>query len=217
MYSNIEEAWKSSNDLDKYKSGVKPVSRVKDATNEINNNSSLSDNFVLSDVLTQVSEVSDIENVRRKINRTPNKMDKISKMNKNKMTKIDNKSKKPIIVMNNKKHLDRTKSLSVSSQSHFDFDTDLRDLQGSLKKDDGTQCNRLFKHFQACKKCRNIMVEKFSNETKNDNSTFKFNLTDSFIDISKYTNVLKDKNNKNILSIILFGLLVIIILSMICK
>jgi hypothetical protein len=50
---------------------------------------------------------------------------------------------------------------------------------------------------------------------QNSLDSIKYNLTESFVHISKYTDILKDKNNKNILSIILFGLLVIIILSMI--
>ena len=40
-------------------------------------------------------------------------------------------------------------------------------------------------------------------------------MTENFIDLSKYTSILKNKNSNNIISIILFGLLVIIILSMI--
>ena len=35
MYSNIDEAWKVSNDLDKYRKNA-PVTNVKDATNTIN-------------------------------------------------------------------------------------------------------------------------------------------------------------------------------------
>ena len=35
MYSNIEDAWKLSNDLDKYKKAYKPATNVKDATNEL--------------------------------------------------------------------------------------------------------------------------------------------------------------------------------------
>jgi hypothetical protein len=34
-YSNIEEAWKISNDLDKYRNNKAPVTDVKNATNEI--------------------------------------------------------------------------------------------------------------------------------------------------------------------------------------
>ena len=39
-------------------------------------------------------------------------------------------------------------------------------------------------------------------------------LTENFIDISKYTDILKNKRYSNIISIVLFGLLIIIILSM---
>ncbi len=37
MYSNIDEAWQTSRDLDKYKNSFKPVTNVPDATNEITN------------------------------------------------------------------------------------------------------------------------------------------------------------------------------------
>ena len=240
MYSNIEEAWKSSNDLDKYRKDFHPVTRITDATNEINNNSARSskilDNLqnssepvISSDML---SEISNIETVRRKINKPVMKQKIMTKkqipVQQQKFKKMEKKvNTKPVVLINKKKHLDRSKSLSVSSQSHFDFETDLRDLAASIKKDDGSQCNKLFKHFQVCKKCRNTLIEKFSNDARpairqlanigpqNSLDSIKYNLTESFVDLSKYTDVLKDKNNKNILSIILFGLLVIIILSMI--
>ena len=93
------------------------------------------------------------------------------------------------------------------------FKNELRDLKGSLKKDNGKQCSNLFSHFQVCQKCRNKIIEKFSLNTVENPSTIKF--TESFIDFTKYTDILKDKNNNNIISIILFGLLIIIILSLI--
>jgi hypothetical protein len=254
MYSNIEEAWKSSNDLDKYRKDFHPVTRVSNATNEVNDmnhNSSKSSRFLdekmnssseqkhksraaspqfiaSSDIL---SDVSEIENVRQLINKPSKSMKQKPSINKKQLPANNQKMKKvqknkPVILINNKKHLDRNKSINVSSQSHFDFETDLRDLPGSLKKDDGTQCNKLFSHFQVCKKCRTTLLEKFTNNAgpairelseigqQNSIDSFK-NITESFVDLSKYTDLLKDKNNKNILSIILFGLLVIIILSMI--
>ena len=141
MYSTIDEAWKTSNDLDKYKQNYKPVTSVNDATNEITVQQ------------TQSSEKS-------------------------------------------------------STHSSSIFNTELRNLKGSLTKDDGTQCNLLFRHMEGCQQCRNKMVERFNNV-----DTLKF--TESFLDMTKYTDLLSSKNSNNIISIILFGLLVIIILSMI--
>jgi hypothetical protein len=158
MYSNIDEAWKISNDLDKYRKNA-PVTSVKDATNTINFESSAK------------------------------KSDKSDKSDKN------------------------TRSAKISTPNSAIFETELRDLKKLVKKDDGTQCQRLFSHFQVCQKCRNKIVEKFSLNTVEQPSTLKF--TESFIDFSKYTDILKNKNCNNIVSIILFGLLVIIILSMI--
>ena len=149
MYSTIDEAWQTSNDLDKYKNNQKPVTNVRDATNELNMNTT-------------------------ELNTTENK----------------------------------TTSDKVSTPSSSIFNTELRNLKGSLNKDDGMQCERLFSHMEGCKQCRNRMVEKFNNP-----GSLKF--TESFIDFSKYTDLLSNKNNSNIISIILFGLLVIIILSMI--
>lgn len=155
MYSNIDEAWKVSNDLDKFRKDFKPVTRVADATN------------VLSS------------------------------------------AKEPVFSDN----------LKVSSPNSALFQTEMRDLKKLVKKDEGEQCERLFSHFQICKKCRNKIIEKFSLNTAApveqpslNLQTFKF--TESFIDVTKYTDLLKNKNYSNILSIILFGLLVIIILSM---
>ena len=251
MYSNIEEAWKVSNDLDKYRKDFKPITSVADATNEINNNSSRSarvlDNKSASPVIdnlsTVLSEVSDIKSVQKKINRSANNprqksvgkvvQQAVQKPVRKPVQRNDKKSKQPMVKLTNmkKNRVMLTKSINSSSQSHFDFDTDLRDLVGSIKKDDGKQCNKLFSHFQVCKKCRNTLIEKFSLNTApaiqgltdagSQNSlnldSLKFNLTESFIDLSKYTELLKDKNNKNIVSIVLFGLLVIIILYMTCK
>ena len=138
MYSTIDEAWKTSNDLDKYKQNYKPVTSVNDATNEITVQQ------------TQSSEKS-------------------------------------------------------STQSSSIFNTELRNLKGSLTKDDGTQCDLLFRHMEGCQQCRNKMVERFNNV-----DTLKF--TESFLDMTKYTDLLSSKNSNNIISIILFGLLVIIIL-----
>lgn len=148
MYSTIDEAWQTSNDLDKYKKNQKPVSSVRDATNEI---------------ILNTTELN-----------TENK----------------------------------TSSDKVSTPSSSIFNTELRDLKGSLTKDDGMQCNRLFSHMEGCQQCRNRMVEKFNNPGS-------LKLTESFLDITKYTDLLSNKNNSNIISIILFGLLIIIILSMI--
>jgi hypothetical protein len=161
MYSNIDEAWKISNDLDKYRKNA-PVISVKDATNSIN-----------------------FESSAKKSDKS-NKSDKSEK---------------------------NTRSAKISTPNSAIFETELRDLKKLVKKDDGTQCQRLFSHFQVCQKCRNKIVEKFSLNTVEQPSTLKF--TESFIDFSKYTDLLKDKNTNNIVSIILFGLLVIIILSMI--
>jgi hypothetical protein len=144
MYSTIDEAWQTSNDLDKYKKNIKPNTNVKDATNEININT----------------------------------------------TEL------------------RTTSDKVSTPSSSIFNTELRNLKGSLPKDDGLQCERLFSHMEGCQQCRNKMVEKFNNPGS-------LKLTESFLDFTKYTDLLSNKNNSNIISIILFGLLIIIILSMI--
>jgi len=149
MYSTIDEAWQTSNDLDKYKKNYKPVTSVKDATNELN-------------------------------------------MNTTELNTTENKST----------------SENVSTPSSAIFNTELRDLKGSLTKDDGLQCNRLFSHMEGCQQCRNRMVEKFNNHGS-------LKLTESFLDFTKYTDLLSNKNNSNIISIILFGLLIIIILSMI--
>jgi hypothetical protein len=149
MYSTIDEAWQTSNDLDKYKKNYKPVTSVKDATNELNMNTT-------------------------ELNTTENK----------------------------------TTSDKVSTPSSAIFNTELRDLKGSLTKDDGLQCNRLFSHMEGCQQCRSRMVEKFNNHGS-------LKLTESFLDFTKYTDLLSNKNNSNIISIILFGLLIIIILSMI--
>jgi len=154
MYSNIDEAWKISNDLDKYRNNNLPVTDVKNATNEI----------------------SDINLKSLKTIKT-NKSDKMT-----------------------------TPSSSI-------FKTELRDLKKLVKEDDGKQCQKLFSHFQVCQKCRNKIVEKFSLNTAEQPSIMKF--TENFIDFTKYTDVLNNKNYSNIISIILFGLLVIIILSMI--
>ena len=149
MYSTIDEAWQTSNDLAKYKKNYKPVTSVRDATNELNMNT---------------TELNTTEN--------------------------------------------RSTSDKVSTPSSTIFNTELRDLKGSLTKDDGMQCERLFSHMEGCQQCRNRMVEKFNNPGS-------FKLTESFVDFTKYTDLFSNKNNSNIISIILFGLLVIIILSMI--
>jgi len=199
MYSNIDEAWKVSNDLDKYKNSFKPITSVKNATNE----------------LTEIN----IETTERPISE-----------------KLES--------------LHRDKSSSPSSAI---FQTEVQDLKKLVHKDDGTQCKRLFNHFDACKKCRNKLITKHSlnkvnlsanksaDRSANDSihgsvqpSTNRsmngslnasnnitnlnldsFKLTENFIDFTKYTDLLKNKNNSNIVSIVLFGLLVIIILSMI--
>jgi len=148
MYSTIDEAWKTSNDLDKYKENYKPVTSVNDATNEIT---------------VQQSETT----------------------------------------------VQQTQSSEKSStHSSSIFNTELRNLKGSLTKDDGTQCDLLFRHMEGCQQCRHKMVERFNNV-----DTLKF--TESFLDMTKYTDLLSSKNSNNIISIILFGLLVIIILSMV--
>jgi len=177
MYSNIDEAWKTSNDLDKYKKGFKPSTRVIDATNEIKNLST-----------SEEKEKSDRNKgrvQREKIVRSPHYSDNIR----------------------------------MSSPNSALFKTEMTDLKKLVKKDDGMQCDRLFSHFQSCKKCRNKIVEKFSlnsavavDQPSLNMQSFKF--TESFIDMSKYTDLLKNKNYNNIISIVLFGLLVIIILSM---
>jgi hypothetical protein len=153
MYSTIDEAWQTSNDLDKYKKKYKPVTSVTDATNEINNNNN-----------KDTTEMNTTEN--------------------------------------------KTTSDKVSTPSSSIFNTELRDLKGSLTKDDGMQCDRLFSHMEGCQQCRNRMVERFNNPGS-------LKLTESFLDFTKYTDLLSNKNNSNIISIILFGLLIIIILSMI--
>ena len=177
MYSNIDEAWKTSNDLDKYKKEFKPSSRVIDATNEIKNISSSQ------------------EKERSNRNRVINKKERI---------------------ISSPHYSDNVK---VSSPNSALFRTEMTDLKKLVKKDDGMQCDRLFSHFQSCKKCRNKIVEKFSlnsavavDQPSLNLQSFKF--TESFIDMSKYTDLLKNKNYNNIISIVLFGLLVIIILSM---
>jgi len=158
MYSNIDEAWKTSNDLDKYRKNLKPISRVLDATN----------------VISEISHGQEPE---------------------------------------------FSENIKESSPNSALFKTELTDLAKLVKKDDGTQCDKLFFHFQSCNECRKKMIEKFTLNTAApvdqpslNFPSFKF--TESFIDMSKYTDLLKNKNYNNILSIILFGLLVIIILSM---
>lgn len=207
MYSNIDEAWKVSNDLDKYKNSFKPITSVKNATNE----------------LTEIN----IETTERPIS------EKIESEHRNKS----------------------------SSPSSAIFQTEVKDLKKLVHRNDGTQCNKLFSHFQSCKKCRNKLITKniFNkgngsvngsangsvNGSANDSihgsanrsvngsihgsinrsldvsnnitnlSLDSFRLTENFVDFTKYTDLLKNKNNSNIVSIILFGLLVIIILSLI--
>jgi hypothetical protein len=193
MYSNIDEAWKVSNDLDKYKNSFKPITSVKNATNE----------------LTEIN----IETTERPIS------EKLGSEHKNKS----------------------------SSPSSAIFQTEVQDLKKLVRKDDGTQCQRLFNHYQTCSQCRNNLNKKdkhdnsSANERKNrstpgfpyrsingslnasNNPTNNisnlnldsFKLTENFVDFTKYTDLLKNKNNSNIVSIVLFGLLVIIILSMI--
>lgn len=150
MYSNIDEAWQTSRDLDKYKSSFKPVTSVPDATNEI----------------------------------------------KNKVTESESSDKS-------------------SRHSESSFKSEVRDLKRLLKSDDGLQCDKLFGHFQVCKKCRDKIIEKFSlTDIKYNDTANSLRLTESFIDFSKYGDILKNKNTSNIVSIILFGLLIIIILSL---
>jgi hypothetical protein len=195
MYSNIDEAWKVSNDLDKYKNSFKPVTSVKNATNE----------------LTEIN----IETTER-------------------------------AVSEKKESEHRNKSSSPSSAI---FQTEVHDLKKLVHRDDGTQCNRLFSHFQSCKKCRNKLIAKnifnkgngsangsannsingsingsirgSTNRSLDESNNItnlnldSFRLTENFVDFTKYTDLLKNKNNSNIVSIILFGLLVIIILSLI--
>jgi hypothetical protein len=171
MYSNIEDAWKTSNDLDKFKSSYKPPVEIKNATNEI---------------------VSSAES-----------------------------------------------SEKISTPSPAIFKKEVKDLRKLVKLDDGTQCDRLFNHFQSCKECKNKMTNKINiksnaglisvdpshyntatmgtlntaNKTNVDSYPL-LKLTENFIDISKYTDILKNKRYSNIISIVLFGLLIIIILSM---
>jgi len=185
MYSNIDEAWKTSNDLDKYKKQFKPSTRVIDATNEIKN---------LSSSPEKQREKSD-------------KSDR-----SNRMRSRSKKEKK----LQSPRYSD---NIRMSSPNSALFKTEMTDLKKLVKRDDGMQCDRLFSHFQSCKKCRNKIVEKFSlnsavavDQPSLNLQSFKF--TESFIDMSKYTDLLKNKNYNNIISIVLFGLLVIIILSM---
>jgi hypothetical protein len=182
MYSNIDEAWKTSNDLDKYKKEFKPSSRVIDATNEIKN-------------LSTSEEKKQNE--------------KADRSDRNRGNKKEKKIHSPHYSDN----------VRMSSPNSALFRTEMTDLKKLVKKDDGMQCDRLFSHFQSCKKCRNKIVEKFSlnsavavDQPSLNLQSFKF--TESFIDMSKYTDLLKNKNYNNIISIVLFGLLVIIILSM---
>jgi hypothetical protein len=150
MYSNIDEAWKTSNDLDKYRKNIKP-SLVTDATNEIN--------------------------------------------------------------------FETTEKSKVSTPSSSEFKTEVSDLKKLIKLDDGTQCDLLYKHYQSCKKCKKSMIEKFNINTNSLNleglDLNTMNLSENFIDMSSYTKIFKNKNINNIASIVLFGLLIIIILSMI--
>ena len=171
MYSNIEDAWKTSNDLDKFKSNYKPPVEIKNATNEI---------------------VSSAES-----------------------------------------------SEKISTPSPAIFKKEVRDLRKLVKLDDGKQCDRLFGHFQSCNECKNKMISKLNIKSNAGliavepsqfntatigtlNTAGKTNvdsyplqkLTENFIDFSKYTDILKNKRYSNIISIVLFGLLIIIILSM---
>jgi|UniRef100_A0A6C0H241 hypothetical protein len=101
-----------------------------------------------------------------------------------------------------------------SENSIVKFKEEIRDLKSSIKLDDGKQCQRLFSHFQTCKKCRNKIIEKFSLNDINNETASSFKFTENFIDLTKYTEMFKNKNTNNIISIILFGLLIIIILSL---
>lgn len=162
MYSNIDEAWKSSNDLDKYRKQFKPTNSVRDATNEI---------------------------------------------------KLNSPSSSPKFEIDSSIKLETERSEKSVASSAI-FETEIRDLKKLIHKDDGKQCDRLFSHFQTCQKCRNKIIEKFSLNTEKP-TEHPIRYTESFVDFTKYTDLLKNKNYNNILSIILFGLLVIIILSMI--
>jgi len=171
MYSNIEDAWKTSNDLDKFKSNYKPPVEIKNATNEIVTSSESSE--------------------------------------------------------------------KISTPSPAVFKQEVQDLRKLVKLDDGAQCDRLFGHFQTCQECKNKMINKLNIKSNAglisvDKSNFNtatmgtlntagktnvdsyplLKLTENFIDISKYTDILKNKRYSNIISIVLFGLLIIIILSM---
>jgi hypothetical protein len=171
MYSNIEDAWKTSNDLDKFKNAYKPPVEIKNATNE----------------LVSSSESSE----------------------------------------------------KISTPSPAVFKKEVQDLRKLVKLDDGAQCDRLFGHFQTCQECKNKVMNKLNIKSNaglitvspkdfntatmgvlntqgktNVDSYPLLRLTENFIDISKYTDILKNKRYSNIISIILFGLLIIIILSM---
>ena len=181
MYSNIEDAWKTSNDLDKFKNSYKPPVEVKNATNELES-ASIS---VSASVSTE----------------------------------------------------------KISTPSPAAFKKEVKDLRKLVKLDDGSQCNKLFGHFQTCQECKNKLVNKLNIKSNAGlisvdpvnyntatmgtlNTAQKTNVdsypllrltekfTENFIDISKYTDILKNKKYSNIISIILFGLLIIIILSM---
>jgi len=171
MYSNIEDAWKTSNDLDKFKNAYNPPVEIKNATNE----------------LVSSSESSE----------------------------------------------------KISTPSPAIFKKEVKDLRKLVKLDDGAQCDRLFGHFQTCQECKNKAMNKLNIKSNaglitvspkdfntatmgvlntqgktNVDSYPLLRLTENFIDISKYTDILKNKRYSNIISIILFGLLIIIILSM---
>ena len=102
-----------------------------------------------------------------------------------------------------------------SKHSEASFKSEEIDLKKLLKKDDNMQCDKLYGHFQVCKTCRDKIIEKFSMpEIKYNDMGSTLRLTESFIDLSKYADILKNKKTSNIVSIILFGLLIIIILSL---
>jgi len=61
MYSNIEDAWKTSNDLDKFKNAYNPPVEIKNATNELVSSSESSEKISTPSPAIFKKEVKDLQ------------------------------------------------------------------------------------------------------------------------------------------------------------
>jgi hypothetical protein len=196
MYSNIDEAWKVSNDLDKYKNSFKPITSVKNATNELTEINIETTERPVSEKLETVHKdkssspssaifQTEVQDLKKLIHKDDGKQcqrlfNHYQTCNQCKNNLNNNKN------IPNQDHSSAYRSIHKSTPG-FPH----RSVNGSLNA---------------------------TNNQSNDVSNLSLNsfkLTENFVDFTKYTDLLKNKNNSNIVSIVLFGLLVIIILSMI--